>query len=238
MDLLRTAVVDVTTLVATCRALKAVAAEDGLELKRKLRQRLRRDMKRGTLAYIDTLARTRRGSVDDALLAQCRAAAEQQMPLALVHGDLLRRVMSDEAGSLGGMAATRQDLWRLAHVAIHLGSGLAHLLASGVCVDVEAAEAAGARLRRRFRKALIAYARTTLRTRAHRGKALAKARQAALAEIGPRGVADAECLAGVEAGAGSDRTVLRDGVARPLFDLMLDWETLDEKLSHPPVLLG
>lgn len=61
MDLLRTAMVDVAKLVATCYALKSGPAEDGEELQRKLRRRLRRDIKRGTVAYIDTQARIRRG---------------------------------------------------------------------------------------------------------------------------------------------------------------------------------
>lgn len=56
MDLLRTVVVDVTTLVATCHALKTVPAEDGEDPQRKLPSRLRRDIRRGTVAYIDALA--------------------------------------------------------------------------------------------------------------------------------------------------------------------------------------
>lgn len=224
MDLLRTAVVDVTTLLATCHALKSGPAENGEDLQRKLRSRLRRDIKRGTVAYIDALTRTRRGVVDDTLLTRCRVAAEQQMPRAIAQQELLGRIMTSEAGSLDGMAAARQDLWRLAHVAIHLNAGMAALRGSAFLVKPKSAEALAARLRRRFREALIVYARTSLRTKASKGRLVVKARGAALAEIGARGAAEAERLADLEAGAIGASTVLRDGVTKPLLDLALDWQ--------------
>lgn len=223
MDLLRTAVVDITTLVATCHALKSSPPAGELVLQRKQRNRLRRDIKRGTVAYIDALARTRSGAVDDALLVKCRVAAEQQMPQALAHQELLGRVMAREAGSLDGLAAARQDLWRLAHVAIHLSAGMATLRASASLADAKSADALAGRLRRRFRKALIAYARAALRTKAPKGRLIVKAREAALAEIGPRGAAEAERLADVEAGTDQALSVIRQGVTRPLMDLALDW---------------
>ena len=224
MDLLRTAVVDVTTLVATCHALKTVPAEDGEDPQRKLRSRLRRDIKRGTVAYIDALARSRRGVVDDALLVKCRVAAERQMPHALAHQRLLGRIMTSEAGSLVGLVAARQDLWRLAHVAIHLNAGMASLRGSGATVDAKTADALAARLRRRLRKALVAYARTALRTKAPKGRLVIKARGAALAELGPHGASEAEWLADLEAGADGALKLLREGVTRPLLDLALDWQ--------------
>jgi hypothetical protein len=224
MGLLRTAVVDITTLVAACHALKSVPAEDEKALQHRLRNRLRRDIKRGAVAYIDALARTRRGAVDDAVLVKCRVTSEQQMPHALVHQELLRRIMANEAGALDGLAAARQDLWRLAHMAIHLGAGMATLRASATLVDAELADVLAGRLRRRFRKALIAYARATLRTKPPKGRLLVKAREAALAEIGPRGASEAERLADVEAGADPARALLRQGVTRPLLDLALDWK--------------
>lgn len=52
MDLLRTAVVDITKLVATCHALKSSPGEGDLAVQRKRRGRLRREIKRGTVAYI------------------------------------------------------------------------------------------------------------------------------------------------------------------------------------------
>ena len=74
MDLLRTAVVDITTMVATCHALKAAPEEAGPGLKRKHRDRLRRDVKHGTFAYIEALPRSRHGVVDEAYEATVCAA--------------------------------------------------------------------------------------------------------------------------------------------------------------------
>ena len=226
MDLLKTAVVDITTLVATCHALKSSPIEDGGGLQHKLRGRLRREFKRGTIAYIEVLARTRRGAVDDALLAKCRVAAEQQLPHALVQQALLRRIMGSEAGSLGGMAATRQDLWRLASMAIHLSIGMAALRGSVALADADPAEAAAARLRRRLRKALIAYARATLRAKSAKAGSIVKAREAATAEIEPQGAVEAERLAHFESRADPTLSVVRQGVTKPLLDLTLDWRRL------------
>jgi hypothetical protein len=231
MDLLMTAVVDITTLVAACHALKFGSAEGEEGLQRKLRNRLRRDIKRGTVAYIDALARTRRGAVDDALLAKCRVAAERQMPRALAHQEWLGRIMASEAGSLDGLAAARQDLWRLAHVAIHLSTGMAALRGSAARGDAKSADALASRLRRRFRKALIAYARAALRAKAPKGRLIVETREAALAEIGPRGAADAERLANIEAGVDPALSVIRQGVAKPLLDLTLDWHRAEPRTS-------
>lgn len=224
MDLLRTAVVDITTMVATCHALKSSPIEAGSAPKRKLRDGLRRDLKRGTVAYIDALARTRLGRVDEALLATCRLAAEQQMAHALVHQELLARMMTTETGSLEGLVAARQDLWRLAHMAIHLVAGMASLRKSAALNEAKSADALARRLRRRFRKALIAYARAALRDGGRRGRLSLAARDAALAEIGSRGAADARRLAAIEAAAHPSQTILRKGVTQALDDLALDWQ--------------
>ena len=223
MDLLRTAVVDITTLVATCHALKSGPAEGGPALQRKLRGRLRREIKRGTLAYIDALARTKRGGVSAARLGACRRAAEQQMTQAIAHEHLLNQVMANEAGSLDGFVAARQDLWRLAHMSTCLRMGTATLRKSGAAGNLKSVGSLAARLRRRFRKALIAYARANLRAKEPQGHLIAKAREAALAQIGKRGAAEAERLSVFEAGADPPRSVIRLGVTKALFDLALDW---------------
>ncbi|MDP1902379.1 MAG: hypothetical protein Q8K96_18320 [Rubrivivax sp.] len=231
MDLLRTAVVDITTLVATCHALKSSPVDGELVLQRRLRNRLRRDIKRGTVAYIDALARTKRGVVDDALLVTCRVAAERQMARAVAHQELLGRIMASEAGSLDGLAAARQDLWRLAHMAIYLSTGMATLRESAALVDAKSADSLAGRLRRRFRKALVAYARAILRAKTPEARLIVTAREAALAEIGPRGAAEAERLADIEAGAHPVHGVIRRGVMKPLFDLALDWRRHDSELT-------
>lgn len=231
MDLLTTAVVDITTLVATCHALKSGPAEGEVVLPRKLRSRLRRDIKRGTVAYIDALAGTRRGVVDDALLRKCRVSAEQRMAHALAHQESLCHIMASEPGSLDGLAAARQDLWRLAHLAIHLSSGMASLRESAALVHAKSADVWAGRLRRRLRKALIAYARAALRTKAPQGRLIVKAREAALDEIGPRGAAEAERLADIEAGTDPTLSAIRQGVTRALLDLALDWRRHEPEAS-------
>ena len=227
MDLLRTAVVDITTLAATCHALKSSPDERDLTPQRKLRSRLRREIKRGTLAYVDVLARAKRGVVDAALLAACRGAAEEQMPNALAHEHLLNRIMLNEPGSLDGVAAARQDLWRLANMTVYLGMGMATLRKSSASGDTKFANSLAARLRRRLRKALTAYARSTLRTKVSEVRPMATARRSALAEIGPRGAAEAERLADIEAGAHPADSVIGRGVTKPLLDLALDWQYQD-----------
>ncbi len=231
MDLLRTAVVDITTLVATCHALKSSPIEGDAPPHRKLRNRLRREIKRGTLAYIDALARTRRGAVDDALLATCRQAAEQQMAQAITNQELLCHIMASEAGSLDGLAAARQDLWRLAHMANYLRIGMATLRESGAAVDVRSADSLAGRLRRRLRKALIAYARATLRTKKPKPRLIVAARAAALAKMGKRGTALAQRLSEIEAGGGPTQTVLRLGVTKAMLDLALDWQSQESKVA-------
>ena len=224
MDLLRTAVVDIATLVAAGHALVSSPIGGGPPMQPKLRYRLRREIKRATVAYIDAFARSEREVVDDALLAGCRVAAEQQMLRAIEYQGVLSRIMASEPGSLDGLAAARQDLWRLAHMAICLRMGVATLREPGASVDVKSANALARRLRRRYRNALIAYARVILRTKEPRGQQILTARQAALAEIGKRGAADAQRLSDVEAGGDPNHTVIQRGVTRPLFDLALDWQ--------------
>ena len=243
MDLLTAAVVDITSLVAACHALVFSPEPDASAMPPKLRRRLRREIKRGTVAYIDTLARTKKVEVDDTLVDACRVAAERQMAQAVEHQGLLREIMLSEAGSLTGLAAARQDLWRLAHLAIHLRGGVATLLASSTAVDANAARSQARHLRRRLRKALIAYARATLRIKAPQERRLASARAEALAALGRSGASAAQGLAEREAGSEANReanietgietgiearsdpscSALRLGVSKPLADLLLDW---------------
>lgn len=227
MDLLKTAVVDITTLVATCHAVMSRSVEADLAPQGKLRNRLRREIKRGTVAYLDTLARIRSGVVDGTCLAACRVAAEQLMPLSIEHQSLLGRIMASQPGALEGLAAARQDLWRIASMAIYLRIGMATLRESGALVDGKSAAAFAGRLRRRIRKALIAYARATLRTKANKGQLITAARGAAMTEFGKRAAAEAEWLSAIEADGHSGHTLIRLGVTKPLSDLALDWQRRD-----------
>jgi hypothetical protein len=223
MDLLRMAVVDITTLVATCRAVKTSRLECDLAERGKLRHRLGRELRRGALAYIDTLARSKRGMVDNHLLSTCRVAAEREMPHAVRYQPELRRLMANEPGALAGVPAARQDLWRLAQMAVYLRLGLAKMRDAGAIFERELDKTPGARLRRRFRRALIAYARISHRGKEGANRAIFAARAAALAEIGRRGVLEVDRLGEIEARGDSTHAVIRMGVSKPLRDLFLDW---------------
>jgi len=221
MDLLRTAVVDITTLVATSRALRTKRLDGDLAERRKLHDRLRGDLRRGTAAYIDTLARSKRGLVDHDLLSECRVAAEKQMQRATRYREALSRLMLNEPGVLADVAAARQDLWRLSHMAIQLRLGMAAMNDAGGREELEAARKPAARLRRRFRHALVAYARASHHEA--KDRVIAAARAAALAEIGKRGLAEADHLCQIELRGDPAHAAIRIGVSKPLNDLVLDW---------------
>jgi hypothetical protein len=223
MDLLKTAVVDIGTLIATHRALKKRRLDGDLAALGKRRDELRDELKRGTAAYIDTLARSRRGAVDDALLSACRLAAEQQMPRAARQQAKLKHLMANEPGVLAGVAATRHDLWRLAQMAIYLRIGCAALREAGATADLEALKAPGGGLGRRLRRALVAYARASHRGTQDQQPLIVRARQAALKKIGRSAITQADRLGDVEARCGATGEFVRHGVCAALHDLMRDW---------------
>lgn len=224
MDLLRTAVVDITTLTATCRALGRGPLAGPQGARHGLRDKLRTELERGVEAYIDTLARSKRGVLDAGQLASCRVAAEGRMTRALSHQRDLSQLMQTAPGALLGVAAARQDLWRLAHLAIHLRHGVAALRASCGERDAAACKKAGSRLRRRLTRGLIAYARANQRSTDSEDPMILGARKAALRAIGTRGTAAAARLARFELRIGTRPSVVQLGVVKPLADLVLDWE--------------
>jgi hypothetical protein len=232
MDLLCTAVVDITTLTATCRALARGPITGKLRVRHKLRKKLCKELRRGVEAYIDTLGRSKRAVLNGAHLASCRAAAEAQMPRSLRHERELSRLMSTAPGSMLGVAAARQDLWRLAHLAIHLRQGVAALRASVGNVVEQATKKSGWRLRRRLTRALTDYARACQRDSANEDHMIATARKAALRTIGTRGRSEADGLGRIEATVGATHTVIRLGVVKPLADLVLDWRPLANAAGH------
>jgi hypothetical protein len=78
-------------------------------------------------------------------------------------------------------------------------------------------------LRRRVRRALVAYARSMHRSKPRRGRCVPVARTAALEEIGRRGVAQADRLRRIAAARPDVESALHQGVVRPLKDLVIDW---------------
>ncbi len=161
MDLIMTAVVDIATLGATGRALRATPADSADAMRKRLRSRLRTQLRRALRAYIGVLSRSKRGEIDEALVAACRVAAEERMPDAVERQEALHRLMATEAGALDGLPAARQDLWRLAHLILCARQGEAALLgrpdSAGRAAD-EARKAAKT-LRRGLRRSLVAYCR-------------------------------------------------------------------------------
>ena len=234
MDLLRTAVVDITTLVSTSRALAHGPALGDMAFGPRLRSRLRQEIRRSTVAYIDTLARPRHGVVDGELLAACRVASERCMVRALRRQEALDRMLSEQPGALTGLAAARQDLWRLSHMAIHLHVGVEALRDAVAWTSAKRVQKSASRLRRSLRKALVAYARAHLRVDGIGPGGLFEARQAAWSEIQRHGIADARRLCEFEASSGAPHQVLEVIVLKALRDLALDWGCDTGRGIHGP----
>ena len=232
MDFLRTAVVDITTLTATYRALTHGPLAGTLGLRHRLRDKLRAELKQGVEAYIDALARSKHGIVDARRLAAVRVTSEREMPRALRHQADLGRLMKTAPGSLFGVAAARQDLWRLAHMAIHLRQGVVAMQAARGDLAPKSIKKAGTLLRRRFTRGLIAYARASQRICDSHSHMMVDARKAALLAIGKRAVAQAANLGQLEADGGTAHALIRSGVVKPLADLVLDWGPLETGPSH------
>lgn len=219
LALLHEAVVDITTLACLHAALRD-GAQRGAADKPRPRRALRREIHSATLAYIDLLARVRPRDVDAGLLRACRVAAEQQMPRALGQQDRLASWLMTHPGGLEGLAAARQDLWRLAQLALRLRLGTSALLAVDAFGAIDPAQDWAARLRRRLRQALVAYARQLL---GHPGD-LAGARRAARALLGRRAAGPARRLARLESAFDLQPAHCRLGLEQALRHLELDWQ--------------
>jgi len=225
VDLLHEAVVDITTLVSTGQALRRahVEIDTGNSRDAQRHQRLRKEVRQAALAYIDKLARAKRGQVDARLLAACRLAAERQMPNALRQQARLAELLASQADGLRGAAAARQDLWQLARITNHLRLGTTALREAGAWVKADPPARWASRLRRRLRRALAAYGADLLRDAGAGPMRVPSARLAALHAL-EKGLADAQRLARVEHTHEMEPALIRQGVWRPLRDLMLDWQ--------------
>lgn len=228
MDLLQEAVVDITTLVSTGQALRRAQADahagqrSAHEARR--HERLRKQVRQAALAYIDKLARAKRGQVDARLLAACRLAAERQMPQALRLQPRLALMLASQPDGLSGAAAARQDLWQLARITNHLRMGTSALRQAGAWLKTDPAAHWAGRLRRRLRRALAAYGADLLRDAGDGPMRVLSARQAARQVLADKGLADAQRLARVEQAHEQEPALIQQGVWRPLRDLMLDWQ--------------
>lgn len=232
VDLLQDAVVDITTLVSTGQALRRAHADAQADADAGNRsphdarrhERLRKQVRQAALAYIDKLARAKRGQVDARLLAACRVAAERQMPHALRLQPRLAQMLASQPDGLSGAAAARQDLWQLARITNHLRMGASVLREAGAWAKTDPAAQWASRLRRRLRRALSAYGADLLRDAGAGPMRVLSARQAALQVLEAKALADAQRLSRVEQAHERAPALIHQGVWRPLRDLMLDWQ--------------
>jgi len=223
VDLLQDAVVDITMLVSTVQALRHAHAEAASPHDARRHERLRKEVRQAALAYIDKLARAKRGQVDTRLLVACRLAAEQAMPHALRHQVRLADLLASQPYGLRGAAAARQDLWHLALIMNHLRMGTTALRQAGAWLKTDPPARWASRLRRRLRRAVAAYGSDLLRDAGAGPMRVLSARQAAWRAVG-KGLADAQRLARMEHVRNLEPALIRQGVWRPLRDLMLDWQ--------------
>ncbi|HUP07653.1 MAG TPA: hypothetical protein VMU47_10910 [Caldimonas sp.] len=223
MDSLDFAVVDITRLIASGRALRPDSSGGSARIGRRERRRLQGELRRAAGAYVKTLARSKDGVVDAATLANCRVAAESSMPTALASAGQLNALLDRVAGALDGFAPSRHDLWRLSRIAIHLREGTATLRGQLSHADHSAASVVAKSLGKQLRRALVAYANAAMEATGHAGSLIQRAREAAVARLSARCVDDADLLAWLEADLPGASDVIQQGVAEPLRDLLVDW---------------
>jgi hypothetical protein len=223
MESLETAVVDVSRLIASSRAVRSVDISSIRGKARTHQRRLRAELESATTAYLKALSRAPEGVFDGAALRACRLAAEQSMPTAIASVDELLALMDQGAGSLDGWAASRHDLWRLSHIAIHLREGAARLRDLESKADDRDAKKAAKSLQKELRRALVAYAHAAMRIRGALQRSIRDARKAATERMSSRCVDVADLLSWLEGELSPATTRIRDGVAQPLRDLLVDW---------------
>ena len=218
MEHLKAAALDVTLLVTTVRALGLDGGDDARDL-HQARKRWAGDLKRAVVAYLAALWRSDDARFDIAALNRCRVAAEQQMKHALHDQARIKALLEHQALGLTGYVTARHDLWRLAHVIVHLRGARRLLEAVGLAPS---RRSPGRRLQRRLRRAMLDYARAMMRS-AGPGLAVMVARQSAVALLDARCFESAEKLGHVAAGVDSAARLIEDGVVRPMRALVEDW---------------
>lgn len=228
MEHLNAAALDITLLVTTVRALRA--SDELARAPRKLRKQWSGELKQAVAAYLATLWRSDDAPFDAPALDRCRVAAEREMPHALCDQTRIKALLDEQVLALAGYASARHDLWRLAHLVLHLRAARRLLEQHGLAPRVLARGGPGRHLQRQLRRAMADYARTLMRQAGPRSTVLA-ARLAAAQRLDQRCVASAQALADVIAeqtqrgiaDLGAVRRLVEDGVVRPLRSLVEDW---------------
>lgn len=221
MEHLKAAALDVTLLVTTIRAL---AIDHGEETKdqRKARKRWAGELKRAVGGYLAALWRSEDARFGDSALARCRVAAEREMSHAMRDRILIKAILEHQPQGLTGYVTARNDLWRLAHVIVHLRAARQLLENHGGGAVASSRRSPGRRLQRRLRRAMSDYARSLMRS-ARPGLAIMAARQSAVARLDDGGVAIAEKLLHAASRFEEALRPIDDGVVRPLQALLADW---------------
>ena len=219
--------VDITLLVATSRALRVAHPMSEFIGPKKIRRKLRDEIKRGALAYLKALARTQHGCFDQDMLASCRLAAEQERIKAMAATGPLRQLMTREAGALAGLASLRHDLWRLSRMAIFLRQGATALRnALTTSAELKAANGAIRHLQKGLRRALLDYALASLRGgggSSSSSQFASDCRGAAQRRLTLRCQSDADRLSALADQVPDSATPLQRGVAQALRDIRQDW---------------
>ena len=222
-DLLEFAVVDITWLLVTARALHQDRSQPQSAGGRKIRRRLRKELGRAVRAYLGTLSRCGDNSFDARALNQCRSAAEREMPNAIVRQRDLQVMLEQEPDALNAFAPARHDLWRLSHIAIHLRRGARLLRDTELGKLVAGGRSPGRRLQRRVRRAMVEYVRSLMGEGAPGESPVMTARRAAIDRLDADWVAVAAELARKAGRVEPASQLLEQGVAKPLRDLAQDW---------------
>lgn len=221
MEHLKAAALDVTLLVTTVRALGAGNADEAHD-QRKARKRWAGELKRAVAGYLAALWRSDDAQFDVSALDRCRVAAEREMRHALRDRTRIKAMLEQQPQGLAGYVTARNDLWRLAHVIVHLRAVRLLLERHGFEAVASSRRGPGRRLQRRLRRAMLDYARSLMRS-AGPGLATFAGRQAAIARLDARSVESADKLLQAAAGVESVRRLVEDGVVRPMRAIVEDW---------------
>ena len=216
MQELEVAMVDITLLIATCRAARELRAHAMSAHLRAHWHHLCTEVKRATLAYVNAFSQA-----DNATVAACRAAAEREMPGALASPHELRALLEREPGWIDGSTVVRVDLSRLCHLEIRMSEAGAD---TGSLTDRRRrrVEKASQYVQQRLRWAILAYARASLRGPGE--YAIHRARNAAAGQLDGHCV-DAVARLARSPGVGrGPLSLIQRGVARPLRRLRKDWK--------------
>jgi len=215
------AALDVTLLVTTIRALGNDDASEARDL-RTVRKRWVAELKRAVGSYLRALWRSDDARFDVSALGRCRVAAEREMKHSLRDRARIKAILEQQPQGLAGYVSARNDLWRLAHVVVHLRAARHLLERRGFEAVASARRSPGRRLQRRLRRAMSDYARSLMRS-AGPDLATFAGRQSAVTHLDARSFENADKLSQAASGLEPAHRLIEDGVVRPMQAMVEDW---------------